>query len=146
MSSLPNLSPSISNFEAIERRQRGSGDRMATRRSTQPPLPPTSSIAVVVPKGDLRDSLIAIRDRLALETDDLLWARHKAECRCTCGMADPRALVALTKRLEETLAALAALPEPTREVSPVDALIGGAAATNDELAAKRSARHPGATA
>lgn len=110
---------------------------------------PSSSddkISAVVPKGVLRDSLIAIRDRLAAETDDVKWARHKRECVCQCGMADIRALVALTKRLEETLAAIEALPKQAQEVSAVDRAIAVATARRDELAARRAAREAGAPA
>jgi hypothetical protein len=105
-----------------------------------------SPIASVVPAGDLRKSLIAIRDRLAAETDDVTWAKHKRECNCQCGMADIRALVALTKRLEETLAAIASLPKEEQEVSAVDNVIAAAARRRDELAARRADRKPGATA
>jgi hypothetical protein len=105
-----------------------------------------ATIATVVPTNDLRASLIAIRDRLASETDDVKWAKHKRECNCQCGMADIRALVALTKRLEETLAAIAALPSEKKEASAVDKVIASAAATNDELAAKRQARRSGTSA
>lgn len=105
----------------------------------------TSKIAEIVPKGDLRESLIAIRDRLAAETDDVKWARHKRECNCQCGMADIRALVALTKRLEETLAAIAALPAQTKG-SAVDNVIAAAAKRRDELAARRTKRESGTSA
>jgi len=111
--------------------------------TTKPPGKAT--IADVVPRGDLRDSLIAIRDRLAAETDDLRWARHKRECNCVCGMTDPRSLVALTKRLEETLAAIAALPVQT-EGSAVDNVIAAAAKRRDELAARRTKRESGTSA
>lgn len=90
------------------------------------------TIASVVPRGDRRDSLIAIRDRLAQETDDTLWAKHKRECNCQCGMGDGRLLVALTKRLSEVLAELAGLPEKG-EVSKLDRLA-------DELAPRRATR------
>ena len=106
-------------------------------------MPPRTKIADVVPKGDLRDSLTAIRDRLAAETDDVKWAKHKRECNCQCGMADIRALVALTKRLEETLAALAALPKQETEASAVDNVIAAAAKRRDELAARRAGRDAG---
>lgn len=103
-------------------------------------------IATVVPTGDLRASLIAIRDRLAAETDDVKWAKHKRECNCQCGMADIRALVALTKRLEETLAAIEALPKVAKEASAVDRVRAAAAARRDELAARRANRESGAPA
>lgn len=104
------------------------------------------TIAEAVPAGDLRKSLIAIRDRLAAETDDVKWARHKRECNCQCGMADIRALVALTKRLEETLAAIAALPEALKEASKVDRVRAAAAKRRDELAERRTNRPAGSSA
>jgi hypothetical protein len=104
------------------------------------------SIAVVVPKGDVRASLLAVRDRLAVETDDVAWARHKRECNCQCGMADIRALVALTKRLSEVLAEIEALPKAPREASAVEHVIAAAAAKRDELAARRAHRESGAPA
>ena len=104
------------------------------------------AISTVIPEGDIRDSLVAIRDRLAAETDDVKWAKHKRECICTCGMADIRALVALTKRLEETLAAIEALPKASKEASPVERAISAAAKRRDELAARRAARESGAPA
>lgn len=107
---------------------------------------PEPGIAAIVPKGNLRASLIAIRDRLAIETDDVKWARHKRECNCQCGMADIRALVALTKRLEETLAAIEALPKQAGEVSAVDRVVAASAARRDELAARRAHRESGTSA
>jgi hypothetical protein len=99
-------------------------------------MPPRSrakpTIAAVIPKGDRRESLVAIRDRLAEETNDTLWAKHKRECNCQCGMGDGRLLVALTKRLSEVLAEIAALPEPSG-VSKLDRLA-------DELAPRRATR------
>lgn len=96
------------------------------------------SIAAVVPRGDRRASLIAIRDRLAEETNDTLWAKHKRECNCQCGMGDGRLLVALTKRLSEVLAEIAALPEPHSEASDLDKLA-------DELAPRRATRRAAAS-
>lgn len=107
---------------------------------------PKVTIATTVPKGDQRASLVAIRDRLAAETDDVKWAKHKRECNCQCGMADIRALVALTKRLEETIAAIAALPEVKKEESAVDRVRAAAAARRDELAARRANRESGTSA
>jgi hypothetical protein len=98
------------------------------------------TIAEVCPTGDTRASLVAIRDRLAAETDDVQWAKHKRECICQCGMADIRALVALTKRLEDTMAAIDSLPPPDEEVSAVDSVIAAATARRDELAARRADR------
>jgi len=117
---------------------------MTTRRSNSSSS--AKKIASVVPKGVLRDSLISIRDRLAAETDDVAWARHKRECVCQCGMADIRALVALTKRLEETLAAIEALPRVAKEASAVDNVITAAAKRRDELAARRANRDAGSPA
>ncbi len=105
-----------------------------------------NTIASVVPRGDLRASLFAIRDRLAAETDDLRWAQHKRECNCVCGMTDPRSLVALTKRLEETLAAIEALPKVAKEESAVDRVIAATAKRRDELAARRAGRESGSSA
>lgn len=115
---------------------------MSPRTSNSDSSP--SSIARVVPGGDLRASLTAIRDRLAAETDDVKWAKHKRECNCQCGMADIRALVALTKRLEETLAAIDALPKQETEASAIDNVIAAAAKRRDELAARRTKRESGA--
>jgi len=95
-------------------------------------------ISAVVPKGDLRDSLEAIRDRLAEETNDTLWAKHKRECNCQCGMGDGRLLVALTKRLSEVLAEIAALPDAPAEASDLDKLA-------DELAPRRATRRTAAS-
>lgn len=97
-------------------------------------MPPRAktTIAATVPKGDRLASLVAIRDRLAEETDDTLWARHKRECNCQCGMGDGRLLVALTKRLSEVLAEIAALPTPGK-VTKLDRLA-------DELAPRRAQR------
>ena len=92
----------------------------------------TATIATVIPRGDLRNSLEAIRDRLAEETNDTLWAKHKRECNCQCGMGDGRLLVALTKRLSEVLAEIAALPE-VGGVTELDRLA-------DELAPRRATR------
>jgi hypothetical protein len=115
-----------------------------TRRAAEKPA--KNPISEVVPKGVHRDSLIAIRDRLASETDDLKWSKHRAECHCVCGMTDVRALVALAKKIEETLAAIAALPVPDRKESAVDRVVAGAAKRRDELAARRENRSAGAPA
>lgn len=105
--------------------------RQSSRRVTK------ATIASVVPKGERRASLEAIRNRLAEETDDTLWAKHKRECNCQCGMGDGRLLVALTKRLSEVIAEIAALPDEPSEVSGLDRLA-------DELAPRRSARRSAA--
>lgn len=93
------------------------------------------TIAQVVPEGNRLASLIAIRDRLALETDDTLWAKHKRECDCQCGMGDGRLLVALTKRLSEVLAEIDALPD-AEKVSDLDRI----SARVDDLAPRRARR------
>jgi hypothetical protein len=79
-------------------------------RKTTPELP-AETLSQVIAQGNLLGSLVAIRDRLAAELDDVKWALHKRECKCLCGMSDIRAYVAGTKRLEETLVRIAALPE-----------------------------------
>lgn len=111
-----------------------SGSR--TGRATRDAAPEASSsssssdrtIAAVVPSGDRRASLEAIRDRLALETEDTLWMRHKAECHCVCGMGDGRLLAALVKELRAVMTELAALPN------------GSEVSKSDDLAARRAAR------
>lgn len=87
-----------------------------------------SSIADVVPLGDRLESLRAIRDRLAAETSDTLWNKHKEECSCICGMGDGRMLVALVKELRTVIAEIESMPV-AKEQSP-----------SDQLAARRAAR------
>src|SRR5262245_18728329 len=89
---------------------------------------PRRSIERVIPEGDQRQSLEVIRDRLATETSDTRWNKHKKECSCVCGMGDGRTLVALIKELRAVIAELEALGGP-QEVS-----------TSDDLAARRKAR------
>lgn len=91
-----------------------------------------ASISGVAPLNDRRMTLLAIRDRLARETDDTLWAAHKRECSCTCGMGDGRLLVALVKELRAVEAELAGLPSDEK-VSKLDHL-------SDELADRRASR------
>jgi len=95
-----------------------------------------SSIAEVAKKGDRRQTLLAIRDRLAQETDDARWAQHKRECRCTCGIGDGRVLVALVKELRAVEAELAGLPSDEK-VSKLDRIA-------DELAERRAKRRSAA--
>lgn len=75
---------------------------------------------------DRRAALVAIRDRLAAEADDTTWEKHKAECRCVCGMGDGRTLVAILKELRSVLDAIDALPE-AKEESRLDRISAGVA-------------------
>ncbi len=87
-----------------------------------------AAVAAVLARGELRASLEALRDRLAVELDD--EGRHRPGCECECGpdAADGRVLASLSKELREVLAAIDALP----------AAEGGSVV--DELASARKAR------
>lgn len=116
----------------MTRRTSGSRTGGATRAagSAAPSNSSSSADAIskVVPTGDQRASLEAIRDRLAAETDDTLWMKHKAECHCVCGMGDGRLLIGLAKELRAVIAELETLPG-TKELS-----------ASDQLAERRKAR------
>ncbi len=101
------------------------------------------SISAVAPNGDRRATLVAIRNRLADETDDTTWAKHKNECTCVCGMGDGRLLVALTKELRTVDAEIAALPEP-KGASKLDE-IASSVADLDKHRRSRTPRRTDAT-
>jgi hypothetical protein len=98
------------------------------------------SIAEVVPEGDLRASLEAMRDALAAQTDEI-DLQHRQGCRCSCGPRDGQLLAALTKRIEEIVLRIADLPEEEGK-SDLDRL----SARVDDLAPRRAARGPGSAA
>lgn len=103
-------------------------------------MPDQPSIADVVPLGDLRASLEAIRDRLARELDEIKWAKHRRECVCICGAADLRALVTVSKELREVMVKLETIPVVAAVESEVDKARAAAAVKNDEMARKRANR------
>jgi hypothetical protein len=96
---------------------------------TQPRLSPSEprSVAEVVPEGNRRASLEALRDRLAAELEDTTWEKHKAECRCVCGMGDGRLVAALSKELRSVLAELDAMPAPPSQKEPLDVIAASVA-------------------
>lgn len=102
-----------------------------------------AELSTVVSSGDLRRSLEAMRDVLARDADDTTWEKHKAECRCVCGMADTRARVAVLKELRAVLDALEALPGG-KEATAVDGIVARAAAKVTNLADRRENRAAGA--
>lgn len=79
-------------------------------------------------RGDYRETLVALRDRLAEEADDTRWAQHKRECICVCGMGDGRTLIAVVKELRVQLELLDALPGADRK------------SRTEEIAARRARR------
>lgn len=93
-------------------------------------------LADTVAGGDHRDSLVAMRNMLAAEADDVTWEKHKRECRCVCGMGDGRTRVALLKELRAVLDAIEALPAE-KEGSRLDDIAANVA---DEVAQRRSLR------
>jgi len=94
------------------------------------------SLSTVVTRGDRRQSLQALRDRLAEEANDTRWARHKSECHCVCGMGDGRLMVAIARELRAVIAELDGLPVS----EGASALDLNAARVADELAAARARR------
>ncbi len=98
-----------------------------------------SHLSTVVTDGDLRRSLVAIRDLLANDADNVAWERHKAECKCVCGMVDGKTRVAIVKELRAVLEAIEALPGG-KEATEVDGIVARASAKRDELAARRKDR------
>jgi|SRR5881394_278771 len=97
-----------------------------------------SDLSTVVSGGDLRRSLQAMRDLLARDADDVTWEKHKAECKCVCGMADTRARVAVVKELRAVLDAIEALPE-VKEESSLDRISAGVADIADARKHRRLA-------
>lgn len=96
---------------------------MASRRTPAPPSdPPPRPIAEVIKQGDDRKSLEAMRDRLAEEANDVRWAKHKAECRCSCGIGDGRVLVAIMKEIRAINAEIGKLP-PAEGGDPIDGIV-----------------------
>lgn len=93
-------------------------------------------LAAVLARGDLRESLEAMRDLLAADVDDVRWEKHKRECRCVCGLADTRARVAGMKQLHAFMDAIEAIPNE-QGVSRLDQLAANVA---DEVGERRTRR------
>lgn len=100
---------------------------------------PDASIAAVAPNNDRRKTLVAIRDRLAEETEDTRWADHKRECHCVCGIGDVRQLVALVKELRAVEAELAALPQ-AEGGHPLDAIVASVESLDEHRRTRRPRR------
>lgn len=63
------------------------------------------NVSPVIVKGDMRESLVALRDRVAVELD------NAGPC-FECERSDPKLVATLTKELREVLAAIDTLPVP----------------------------------
>jgi hypothetical protein len=87
-----------------------------------------SDLTAVIASGDYRESLVALRDRLADAIDDTRRAQHKRVCHCECGIGDDRTLVIVTKALVDVLGLLDALPNAERK------------SRSDDLAERRARR------
>ena len=107
-----------------------SGEAAAGRSNSSSSDRPSSG--AIAARNNRRETLLALRNRLAAELDEDMWAKHKADCICQCGMSDERLIIALTKELRATEAELAALPAE-EEKSDLDLLA-------DELAPRRAGR------
>lgn len=88
----------------------------------------TNTLLEITRRGDYRETLLAMRDRLAEEADDTRWAQHKRECECVCGLGDGRTLIAVIKELRVLLVLIDALPDANRK------------SRSEEIAAKRARR------
>lgn len=110
---------------------------MARKAAPPPESEPDNPISRTIPLGDRFKSLLAVRDRLAAETDDLKWSKHRAECHCVCGMTDVRALVALTKEIRSVLSEIAAEPE-AEGVSKLDDIHASVADLDDHRRTRRT--------
>lgn len=96
----------------------------------------------VIAGGDLRQSLVAIRDRIAA---DLEAGKHQDGCTCQCDSpvaGDPRALAALSKELRAVLADIARIPSAEKD-DPLDRVESAIA---EALANVRSGRSADAEA